>query len=84
MPSNDEKMKAVRDYIAAERHRLGVTKLDTNAKPETSGMSCGEDGDLELLINRQLLTTREGYGGWLELTDQRTLDRVYEIIGMRE
>lgn len=70
----------VRDYVLKERARLKIEKVDTSVKPEPSGEAFGE---FNLLLDRQLLTTTEGFGGWNELQDAEILEGVYRVVQKR-
>ena len=75
-----EKYSVVKDYVLAERSRLGIQKLDPRHKAEPSGEAFNE---FDLLLDVQLVTTPEGRGGWHELADADVLEGVYRRVVMR-
>lgn len=75
-----ELLGRVRAYVVAERAQLEIGNLDTRLKPEPSGLAFDE---IDSLIDRQLLTTVEGHGGWLALEDEGILRAVYKKLERR-
>jgi hypothetical protein len=77
------KLAVVEAYVKSERRRRGIVKLGRAEKVELSGFMHGTDGDIESLIDRQLLTTERGFGSWRELEDPNTLDAALRVIKAR-
>jgi hypothetical protein len=67
-------------YVTRERERLGIRSVDTSIKCELSGEAFGE---FAMLLDRQLLTTAVGHGGWAELDDPDILDAVFHVVEQR-
>ncbi|KKS38952.1 MAG: hypothetical protein A3G49_04380 [Candidatus Sungbacteria bacterium RIFCSPLOWO2_12_FULL_41_11] len=72
--SREEKMEAIKTYILRERERCGVSWLGTEYLFELSCFGCGEFYNL---VERQLLNTEEGFGGWRELEDEHILEGAF-------
>ena len=70
-------LDAIRKYVVDERARLHIVSIDTSTKSEPSGNAFDEFG---LLLDRQLLTTVEGHGGWISLEDPEILTAVYQLV----
>jgi hypothetical protein len=79
-----EQMRAIVDYVRHERQRRGILSVDENRKSELSGIMQGKDGEIESLLERQLITTREGYGAWGELNDPDLLSAVFNLVMQRQ
>jgi hypothetical protein len=75
-----EMLAEVKAYVLEERRRLGIDRVDTSTKPELSGEAFGE---FEMLLDRQLVTTAVGHGGWDELRDPEILSAVYQVVIQR-
>src|SRR6266542_2675255 len=57
-------LSTIEDYILRERKRRNITTVDDRIKPELSGESFDE---FVMLLERQLMTTDIGCGGWEDL-----------------
>jgi hypothetical protein len=77
-------LQVVREYVAHERVARGVKKLRHSSAPETSGFGYDPGGEIGLLLDRQLIPTSEGYGGWNELDDPKILRAVCAEIMFRQ
>ena len=73
-------LSAVEDYVLRERERRGIKSVDTSFKPEFSGFAFNE---FVMLLERQLMTTTIGFGGWEELSDIKILEGVYRLVESR-
>lgn len=73
----EQKIELITGYVRAERERLGVTpRRLTRPLPEPS---CEAFGAMNLLMNRQLIPTQEGYGAWSELANPRIVDELIDF-----
>jgi hypothetical protein len=77
------KRKAIEEYVISARRERDIRNVDRTIKPEVSGIMQGPDGDIESLVERELLTTEIGAGAWLELEDPTILDAVFRIVTLR-
>jgi hypothetical protein len=77
------KRKAIEEYVISARRERDIRNVDRTTKPEVSGIMQGPDGDIESLVERELLTTEIGAGAWLELEDPTILDAVFRIVTLR-
>jgi 8-oxo-dGTP pyrophosphatase MutT (NUDIX family) len=82
--SMEEKKQRILSYITSERIRRGISTVDRLVKSELSGFMQGTDGDIQSLVERQLMTTEEGYGSWRELNDPAIVDAVYRHLFLRD
>lgn len=73
-------LEAIKKYVVDERVRMNILTVDTLSKSEPSGYAFDE---FALLLDRQLLTTIEGHGGWHSLEDPEILDGVYRLVVRR-
>ena len=65
MWSDDPRLLAILAYVRWRRHFQNL-----RASPERKfELSCEMFGEFRMLLDAQLLTTTEFYGGWLELRD---------------
>jgi hypothetical protein len=78
------KRKAIEEYVISARRERDIRNVDRTIKPELSGIMQGPDGDIESLVERELLTTEIGAGAWLELEDPTILDAVFRIVTLRQ
>ncbi len=78
------KRKAIEEYVISARRERDIRNGDRTIKPEVSGIMQGPDGDIESLVERELLTTEIGAGAWLELEDPTILDAVFRIVTLRQ
>jgi hypothetical protein len=78
-----EKMRTIVEYVHTERARIGISTFGRDTKIEGSGLARGSHGDIDNLIDIQLLTTEEGYGSWGELNTPEILDQVYDTVRKR-
>lgn len=70
----------IETYVLEERARLGIGAVDGTVKSEPSGEAFDE---FESLLDRQLVTTSIGLGGWTSLSDETTLRRVHAVVKSR-
>jgi hypothetical protein len=77
------KRKAIEEYVISARRERDIRNVDRTIKPEVSGIMQGPDGDIESLVERELLTTEIGAGAWLELEDPMILDAVFRVVTLR-
>jgi hypothetical protein len=77
------KRKAIEEYVISARRERGIRNVDRTIKPEVSGIMQGPDGDIESLVERELLTTEIGAGAWHELEDPTILDAVFRVVTLR-
>jgi hypothetical protein len=77
------KRKAIEEYVISARRERDIRNVDRTIKPEVSGIMQGPDGDIESLVERELLTTEIGAGAWLELEDPTILDAVFRVVTSR-
>lgn len=80
MNEQDAMLADIHDYVLSERKRLGITTTDTRVKSEPSGEL---NNEFAILLDIQLVSTTNGYGGWSELDDNQTLRGVYEVVQRR-
>lgn len=80
MATSEEKLSAIREYVWRERIRRGI--IPSQQEPDIK-LSCFEVGEYFNLVERQLLTTEEGFGAWLELAYPPVLDGAYYYIAER-
>ena len=73
----DIKLQAIKDYVWRERMRSDITILGYTYRFELGCWGCGEFFNL---VECQLLSTKEGYGGWQELKHDGILDGGYEYV----
>lgn len=73
-----EKLRVVRSHVTKERKRRGIkeTDLHTAHLPEFSCEGLGEGFNL---VERQLMSTKEGYGAW-ECLKGEMLDLAYQYV----
>jgi hypothetical protein len=81
--SPEEKRKTISTYVQSERKRAGIYACDRIVKIEGSGYARGSNGDIESLIDVQLLTTEEGFGSWTELDNPEVLNLVFDVVQKR-
>jgi hypothetical protein len=74
---------AIEEYVISARQQRGIQNVDQAVKHELSGIMQGPDGDIESLIERELLTTVVGTGAWGELEDPAILDATYRVVARR-
>ena len=77
------KRLAIEDYIISARREREIWNVGRTAKPELSGFMQGADGDIESLVDRELVTTEIGAGAWAELEDPTILDAVFRVVTSR-
>ena len=75
--TDKEKRRAIDEYVRRERIRCGVMVLKDDYLFE---LSCFGFGEFFNLVERQLMNTREGRGGWAELEDPDILHGAYEYV----
>ena len=80
MATREEMYSAVEQYVSRERDRRGVRELGDQPRMEPSGDG---NGEYRLLIDVQLIPTRNGLGGWSQLNDLSVLTGVYEEVLLR-
>ncbi|OHA07802.1 MAG: hypothetical protein A2934_02935 [Candidatus Sungbacteria bacterium RIFCSPLOWO2_01_FULL_47_10] len=74
---SEHKLHVIRAYIEHERERRRITELSTMPLPE---LSCFGYGEFFNLVERQLMYTNEGFGGWKELSNPEILDGAYRYV----
>lgn len=74
---------AIEEYIISARREREIRNVDRTVKPELSGIMQGRDGEIESLVERELLTTEIGAGAWVELEDPTILDAVFRVVACR-
>lgn len=78
-----EKMKIIISYVEEERKHFPEIKVTRERKPELSSVGGGPLAEFESLLDRQLISTEFGYGGWRELKHEDVLNGVIEVIESR-
>lgn len=73
-------LSAIESYVLSERERRGVVNVNISIKAEPSGEGFDE---FVVLLERQLMTTEFGHGGWKELSDEGILAGVYQLVEQR-
>ena len=74
---------AIEEYIISARREREIRNVDRTVKPELSGFMQGPNGDIESLVDRELVTTEIGAGAWAELEDPTILDAVFRVVTSR-
>jgi hypothetical protein len=74
---------AIEEYIISARQEREIRNVDRRVKPELSGIMQGCDGEIESLLDRELVTTEIGAGAWAELEDPMILDAVFRVVTSR-
>ncbi len=74
-------LREIRNYVISERASLGISSVDRSSKLELSGEMADE---FAMLLDRQLLTTEFGYGGWHALEHPQVLEGVYHVVKRRQ
>ena len=66
------KRKAIEEYVISARRERDIRKVDRTIKPEVSGIMQGPDGDIESLVERELLPQKLEPERGLNLKTQRS------------
>jgi hypothetical protein len=74
---------AIEEYVISARRERETRNVDRTVKPELSGFMRGSDGDIESLVDRELVTTEIGAGAWAEIEDPTILDAVFRVVTAR-